>query len=104
MSYQLEAGETTRVAIIHELSLEEIANLRREFWEQLKAGSKTLVVDFAKTPALDPSTLSLLVSTKNLAAKFKADLQLINLNQDCLNFLDSLNMVDYFGQEPIQVE
>lgn len=96
MSYEIQPGEKATITLVGAQTLEELAHLRTALWELLNQGSKELCVNFAQRDKLDPSIISLLVSTKNLATKFKAELRLEDLNDNCLAVFEELNMTEYF--------
>ena len=94
-------GDTTVIALKGPLDLEKGAHLREVFWECIqKEGATKLIVDLAMVPELDPSTISLLVSTKNVVAKKRGRFTLSGITKQGLALLEQTHLTHYFDISP----
>ena len=79
------------------INLEKTAQLREMFWICLdQERVKKLIIDLAGVPSLDPSSVSLLVSTKNVVTKYRAELVLVGLNSGNYAMLEKTHLHFYF--------
>lgn len=90
-------GETALCVLLKELDLEEGARLRKVFWDVAhQDGVRQLVVDLHRVDRLDPSAISLLVSTQSAVAKRKCSLILVGLQDHAHELLEQTHLDQYF--------
>ncbi len=94
-------GDCLILRLRGKLALAEIADLRKTFWQSLtQDGARKLVVDFSETDVLNSSSIALLVATKNLVAKKKAELVLTGVGGESYALLERANLHRYFDLRP----
>jgi len=80
-----------------DLMLEQIADLRKAFWEAMHTDEATeLVLDLSDLNHLDSSGMSLLVSTKNSISKLNGKLVLVGLSKPVYQFFEQTHLHHYF--------
>ena len=90
-------GDTTVIALIGPLDLEAGSILRGVFWECIQQESTArLVIDLTRIARLDPSTISLLVSTRNVVGKKRGRLILTGIAEEHLGLLEQTHLTSYF--------
>ena len=97
--YTIETRDNhTVIHLEGDLTLAEMADLREVFWQQLNEHkSKHLIIAMEEAGELHPATISLLVSTKNLADKHKATLTLAGLQVNHRRLLEKINLHQHFA-------
>lgn len=79
-------------------SLEDLANLRKAFWDCLHCDNiNKLVIDFKAMKRIDYSVFSLLTTTQNMTLKKKCRLMICGLNPHHYAMLRKVNLHHYFN-------
>ena len=94
MSFQLsKQGEVTVVEVEGQLIVGNRQELKQQVLEQLEAGDRKFVIDFADTGYIDSSGLGVLVSLSKKIREQNGELRLSGLNED-LRTLFELTKLD----------
>ncbi len=90
-------GDTAICTLTGDLDLEEGAILRKKFWDVIhQDGINNLVVALHQVTRLDPSAISLLVSTQSVVVRRKRKLVLVGLGEACRGILEQTHLDQYF--------
>ncbi len=75
----------------------DFPKLKSDLLELIQQGTSNIELDFAKVKTLDMHTLVLLVSSKNSISAVNGSLNIVNCQDDVLNWIGALNLIDYLN-------
>jgi len=73
------------------------SKLKTDLLKLIEDSIKKIELDFAKVKSLDMHTLVLLVSSQRSISAANGRLSIVNCQDDVLNWLGTLNLVDYLN-------
>lgn len=79
------------------IRLEDISHLRKAFWESMnEEGVQELIINLEGVKSVDPTGISLFISTKNSISKINGRLVLVGLPKSMMAVLERTNLLHYF--------
>ena len=75
----------------------DFSKLKSDLIKLIEQGIKNIELDFAKVKTLDMHTLVLLVSSQNSISAGSGKLNVVNCQNEVLDWIGALNLIDYLN-------